>query len=227
MEPLGLGLDIVELERVRGIYARHGERFLGRVYAAPEQTRAREMRDPTSFGDVVAACAETDGPINVAVFLGGQPTQAEVDADPALIAETITDNAVAAMTLLHGLVQLLRARGAGTIIGIGSVVGDRGRRKNYVYGAGKAAFHTYLSGLRSAFVGTGLHVMTVKPGYIQRPGQPAPGPKWLVTEPEPVARKILQAAKSQRNVVYVPGYWRGIMYAVRSLPEALFKRTKF
>ena len=49
MEPLGLGLDIVELERVRGIYARHGERFLGRVYAAPEQTRAREMRDPTSF----------------------------------------------------------------------------------------------------------------------------------------------------------------------------------
>jgi len=49
MEPLGLGVDIVELERVRGIYARHGERFLGRVYAEPERTRAREMRDPTSF----------------------------------------------------------------------------------------------------------------------------------------------------------------------------------
>ena len=49
MEPLGLGVDLIELERVRGIYERHGERFLGRVYADPERARTREMRDPTSF----------------------------------------------------------------------------------------------------------------------------------------------------------------------------------
>ena len=49
MELLGLGLDIVELDRIRALYEHHGERFLARVYTPPEQERARQMRDPTSF----------------------------------------------------------------------------------------------------------------------------------------------------------------------------------
>lgn len=49
MEPLGIGIDLIELERVRGVYQRHGNRFLHRVYTAPERQRASQMADPTSF----------------------------------------------------------------------------------------------------------------------------------------------------------------------------------
>jgi len=49
MEPLGLGIDIIELERVRGIYQRYPQRFLERVYTLPERERALKLRDPTSF----------------------------------------------------------------------------------------------------------------------------------------------------------------------------------
>ena len=49
MEPLGLGIDIVELDRVRDIYERYPERFLARVYTPPERERVLALRDPTSF----------------------------------------------------------------------------------------------------------------------------------------------------------------------------------
>ena len=49
MEPLGLGIDIVELDRIRGVHERHPERFLDRVYTLAERQRALAMRDPTPF----------------------------------------------------------------------------------------------------------------------------------------------------------------------------------
>jgi len=49
MEPLGLGIDIVEIDRIRGVYERYPERFLERVYTPLERDRALAMRDPTSF----------------------------------------------------------------------------------------------------------------------------------------------------------------------------------
>ena len=52
------------------------------------------------------------------------------------------------------------------MIGVGSVAGDRGRLPNYVYGSAKAGFHAYLSGLRNRLAAPGVHVVTVKPGFV-------------------------------------------------------------
>jgi len=52
------------------------------------------------------------------------------------------------------------------IVGISSVAGERGRMSNYIYGSAKAGFTAYLSGLRNRMTAFGVHVMTVKPGFI-------------------------------------------------------------
>jgi holo-[acyl-carrier protein] synthase len=39
---LGLGLDLVEVKRVKGMLARHGERFLERCFAPGEVVRPRD-----------------------------------------------------------------------------------------------------------------------------------------------------------------------------------------
>lgn len=39
--PVEVGIDIIEIERVRGVLERHGERFLNRVYSAKERERYR------------------------------------------------------------------------------------------------------------------------------------------------------------------------------------------
>ena len=44
---VGLGTDLVGIERIRGIHARQGRRFLDRVYTAAEQAYCLAARDPS------------------------------------------------------------------------------------------------------------------------------------------------------------------------------------
>ncbi len=112
---------------------------------------------------------------------------------------------------------------AGQVIIISSVAGDRGRQSNYPYGAAKAALSAFASGLRNRFAKQGVHVMTVKPGFIDTPmtwGMKSP----LIASPDYVARKIIDAAEKNKDVVYVPFFWRFIMLIICSIPERIFKK---
>jgi len=114
----------------------------------------------------------------------------------------------------------------GFIAVLSSVAGDRGRQSNYLYGSAKGGLTTYLQGLRNRLYHSGVHVVTVKPGFVDtrmvygRPGLP------LVASPQAVARDVYRAVKSGRNVIYVPWFWRVIMALVGAVPEGLFKRLK-
>jgi short-subunit dehydrogenase len=147
-----------------------------------------------------------------------------MDADPSLALACIGTGFTGAVSILHRLAPDLARRGEGVVIGFGSVAGDRGRLKNYVYGATKAGLHTYLAGLRNRLGRSGVHVMTVKPGFVDTAmtfGLPG---MFLVAQPEAVARACLDAAAKRRDVVYVPWFWWGIMTVIRAVPERVFKR---
>jgi short-subunit dehydrogenase len=110
------------------------------------------------------------------------------------------------------------------VVAFGSVAGDRGRLKNYVYGSAKAGLHAYLSGLRNRLRRKGVHVMTVKPGFVDTAmtwGMPG---MFLVARPDDVARACLTAAEKNTDVFYVPWFWRWIMVVICAIPERLFKR---
>jgi short-subunit dehydrogenase len=139
----------------------------------------------------------------------------------------IDANYSGAVSILNRVAAHFADRRRGVIIGISSVAGDRGRQSNYVYGSAKAGFSAYLSGLRNRLFPFGVHVITVKPGFVytkMTEGLPLPG--ILTATPQKVAERVFQAAKNGRNVVYVKGIWRWIMLAIRLIPEPLFKRMK-
>jgi hypothetical protein len=46
----------------------------------------------------------------------------------------------------------------------------------------------------------------------------------LFASPERVGQDIYQAMRRGRDVVYTPGYWRGVMFVIRIIPERVFKR---
>ena len=120
------------------------------------------------------------------------------------------------------------ARGTGLIVGISSVAGERGRGSNYVYGSAKAGFTAYLSGLRNRLSGSGVHVLTVKPGYVSTSmtaGRRLPA--CLTASPETVAKDIVRAMQRKQNIVYSLGRWRWIMAVYRLLPESLACRLPF
>lgn len=115
----------------------------------------------------------------------------------------------------------------GTLVGISSVAGERGRATNYVYGSAKAGFTAFLSGLRNRLAKRGVHVVTVHPGFVAT--QMTEGmdlPKRLTAEPSEVADAIARAVERKKDVIYVRRIWRWVMLIIRNIPENIFKKMK-
>jgi decaprenylphospho-beta-D-erythro-pentofuranosid-2-ulose 2-reductase len=133
-------------------------------------------------------------------------------------------NYVAPSLLLGAFANRMAEMPNACIIGISSVAGDRGRKKNYTYGSAKAGFTAFLSGLRNRFASSELHVLTVKPGFAAT--QMTEGmalPPFLTASSEQVAKAIINAHRKKTDVLYVLGVWRWIMLVIRAIPERLFK----
>jgi short-subunit dehydrogenase len=163
--------------------------------------------------------------ISAVGLLGDQTADA---ADPARAARVIATNFTGPALALEACARRMAALDAPTaVVGIGSVAGDRGRAKNYVYGAAKAGFAAWLSGMRQKYARSRLHVMTVKPGFVataMTAGMDLPGP--LTTDPASFAKRVLASLDRGRPVHY-DLRWRLVMTVIALLPERLFMRTKF
>ena len=130
-------------------------------------------------------------------------------------------------SVLAVLANRFEARGSGTLVGISSVAGDRGRATNYIYGAAKAGFTAYLSGLRNRLAKKGVHVVTVLPGFVAtRMTDGLDLPPKLTAEPAEVGEAIALAVEKKRNVIYVKPIWWLVMAVIRNIPEAVFKGLK-
>jgi len=185
-----------------------------------------DARDPATFAPIIDRARDIEGAISVAVFVGSMPPQAEIDANPGLVAGTVQDSFTGPAQFLQAIAPLMEERGSGNVVGVGSVAGDRGRLGNYVYGSAKAGFHTYLAGLRNRLGRSGVHVVTVKPGFVDTAMTWGIEGMFLVAPPEKVAADILKAVKRKRNVIYTPFFWWGIMMIFRHIPEPVMKKLK-
>ena len=142
-------------------------------------------------------------------------------------ARVMRTNYLGPALLMGALAKLFEKRGSGVLVGISSVAGDRGRASNCVYGSAKAGFSAFLSGLRNRLAASGVHVVTVKPGYVRTrmtDGMDLPVP--LTATPDEVADAVVRAVRQRRDVVYVRPIWRWIMLVVRAIPERIFKRLE-
>ena len=140
---------------------------------------------------------------------------------------TIMANYTGAVSILNIVAEYYSAQGKGTIAGISSVAGERGRMSNYLYGSAKAGFTAYLSGLRNRLYHKGVHVLTILPGFVYtRMTEGMPLPKPLTATPDEVAGKVYKAVLKNKNVIYVKGIWRWIMLIIRNIPEPVFKKMK-
>ena len=187
---------------------------------------AFDARDCASFDAILKRASDIDGTLSVAAFVGSMPTQDAMDADPSLIAGTVTDNFTGPSIFLTMIAPILEERGNGTIVGVGSVAGDRGRIGNYVYGAAKAGFHTYLSGLRNRMGRKGVHVMTVKPGTVDTAMTWGMEKLPFLAQPQKIAADILRAADRRKDTLYTPLIWWPVMTVIRLIPERIFKKLQ-
>lgn len=152
----------------------------------------------------------------------GDPDVTRVDGVAA--ARVLHTNLVSPASLLTALAAPMQARGAGTLVALSSVAGDRGRQSNYPYGAAKGGLSLFLQGLRNRLHRSGVRVLTVKLGFVDTPMTAGLPKNALYASPDAVARGVLRAVRRGRSVVYLPWFWRPIMSIIRAIPEPLFKR---
>ena len=127
-------------------------------------------------------------------------------------------------TILGVLANKFESRGSGTLIGISSVAGLRGRASNYIYGSAKAGFTAFLSGLRNRLSKSGVRVITVLPGFVHtKMIADIETPKLLTATRESLAKAIYASAQSNRDIV-IYHRWRLIMAVICLIPERIFKR---
>lgn len=137
-------------------------------------------------------------------------------------------NLLGAMAWMNLAAVRFEAARAGTIVGISSVAGDRGRRRNPAYASTKAGLTTYLEALRNRCSRYGVNVVTIKPGFVDTDmTRGLPGLFWLISADE-AASRILRLADRQRSASgYVPGRWAVVMWVVRQIPSVVFRRLNF
>jgi short-subunit dehydrogenase len=192
-----------------------------------------DVRDTEAIPSLFQQIAHDLGGLDLVIYAAGiQPKIAPDEYDTTKDRAIVETNVTGAMAWLNEAAARFAQVGAGrsgaggTIVGISSVAGDRGRKGNPAYTASKAALATYLEALRNRLGARGVTVVTAKPGYVATAlvaGEKLP--KFLpVIKPERAAQLILAAAQQKRQVAYVPAIWRPIMTIIRAIPSRIFQR---
>ena len=179
--------------------------------------------DPEArLAEMTAALGGADHVLVAYGLLGVQATEAQDGRQAAL---NLAVNFSSAALWVLAAANLIERQGHGSLVVLGSVAGDRGRRANYVYGAAKSGLATLVEGIAHRFgragAPRGLRAVIVKPGPTRTAmtaGMRREGPMWA--EPGQVAAIVRRAADRGGPVVYAPGRWRWIMLVIRTCRPA-------
>ncbi|VAW46523.1 Oxidoreductase, short-chain dehydrogenase/reductase family, partial [hydrothermal vent metagenome] len=165
---------------------------------------------------------QVTGVIVAVGYLGDQQLAADDFAQSNLI---INSNFTGIVSLLNIIANDFEQKKAGFIVAISSVAGERGRKKNYIYGAAKAGLTAYLSGLRNRLQGKNIAVLTVNPGFVAtKMTKHLELPAKLTAQPQQIAQAIYTAQQKSKDILYYPKKWKLIMLIIKLIPERLFKR---
>lgn len=206
--------------KLRGLVERLGESVRGHA--------ATDLNAIAQADELVRGAIATLGGLDRALIahgLLGDQLRSEHDVDHAR--EILDTNFTSAVALLMPLADHFEQQGQRHIAAITSVAGERGRPRNYTYGAAKRGLGCYLEGLRSRLHRRGVRVHNIKLGPVPTPMSAGHRVNVLWGRKDAVALGIVRAMERRWHSVYLPRRWGLVMAIVRLLPECLFQRFSF
>lgn len=161
----------------------------------------------------------------VLVAFGVLGDQASDEQDPVAAARVAQTNYVGAVS--SGLVcaNALKKQGHGSLVVLSSVAGERARKANYIYGSTKAGLDAFAQGLGDSLHGSGVHVMVVRPGFVETKMTAGMEKAPLSTTPDAVADAIIAGLRRGAEIVWVPATLRYVLSGLRHLPRPVFRKV--
>lgn len=160
---------------------------------------------------------------NAGILLPTTPTTYNFENDLKMMQV----NAIGAQAWFNEVASIFQSLHSGQIVGISSVAADRGRVGNPGYNASKAALATYLEALRNRLTRHGVHVLTVKPGFMDTDMLKNSPRTFWVASPEQAAEDVWKAIRSRRQTIYTLGRWGLVMWIIKHIPSVIFRRLSF
>ncbi len=205
------------------------ERVAADLRVRSPQSRIRAVRtefvDPKMIQETVDDIVEQGTVDIVLIAHGSLPNQTACQTDLTACREALEINGVSPVLYAEAFAKHMAEADHGTLVLIGSVAGDRGRKSNYAYGAAKGLVTRYAQGLQHRFAGTGVKIVLIKPGPTDTPmtahlkGQGA-----KLASVEDVAQNIVKAIEQGRALAYAPAKWMMIMLIIQHLPRIIFNK---
>ncbi len=222
------GSSVALVSRNEGAMNAIAHRYPGKALVFPHDVRHYE-EVPALFQRI----AHDLGGLDLIIYAAGimreyEPHEYNFTKDR----ETIEVNTLGAFAWLDETAKRFEQVKGGTIIGISSIAGERGRSGNVPYFASKAALTTYLESLRNRLSKYKVKVVTIKPGFVDTAmllnadGSRKSFIPWLIS-PERAAQLILRAASRGKNTAYIPGRWRFVSMVMHLMPSFIFRRLSF
>lgn len=188
-------------------------------------TRAHDVVDaaevPRAFEELVRELGGLDLVVYAAAIM---PKVARDEFDTEKDLDQLAVNVGGCIAWCNAAARLFQSQRFGTIVGISSIAGERGRKGAPVYGTTKAAMNAYLEALRNRLSEQGVHVCTIKPGFVDTDMTKGMGKLlWLISADE-AARLIVKAMRAKANERFVPRQWWLVATVIKSIPSFLFKK---
>ncbi|MBS1716545.1 MAG: SDR family NAD(P)-dependent oxidoreductase [Armatimonadetes bacterium] len=193
--------------------------FPGKVLAYPH--------DVTNFDEVpklFAKITQELGGLDLIIYAAGvMPAVAETEFNFEKDREMVDVNVLGAIAWLNQAATRFENTQSGTIVGIGSVAGDRGRQGQPVYNTTKAALATYMEALRNRLAKKGVKVVTIKPGPTETPM--TANLKGKMMKADTAAKLILEKSNKTGEHYLKPVHWL-IFLIIRNIPSPVFRKLK-
>jgi decaprenylphospho-beta-D-erythro-pentofuranosid-2-ulose 2-reductase len=181
--------------------------------------------DYASHDGFVRQVFEQHGDLDLVILAFGVLGDQELaETDGAEARRIIESNFTGAVSVLVPLVNALQAQGHGTVVVLSSVVGERARKSNFVYGSSKAGLDAFCQGLGDSLAGSGVRIVIVRPGFVHTKMTEGLDPAPLATDPDSVAGAIVAGLGRGSETIWAPAPLRYVMSVLRHVPRPVFRR---
>ena len=181
-------------------------------------------------GDVEAQASviddiESRGAVDTAIaafgVLGDNEVQWQNQKQAVLAAQVNYTGAVSVGVLLA---DRMKKQGHGQIVVFSSVAGEMVRRSNFVYGSTKAGVDGFYRMLGEALRGTGVRVLTVRPGQVRTNMTAGLDDAPLTVDKEDAAKAIAAGVDGKKTVIWIHPLFRWVMLILKNLPQFVVRK---
>lgn len=225
-----LALEYARQGHVLGLVARRAGHLAALLEQLPGEGHCIycvDVRDRQALHDAARDFEAKVGQIDIVIASAGVSagTLTETGEDFEVFSDIFAINVMAMMATFEPFIAGMRARGAGTLVGIASVAGVRGLPGAGAYSASKSAVKTYCESLRLELAASGVKVVTIAPGYV-RSEMTAKNPYSMpfLLPADVFARRCVHAIGRHRSYAVIPWQMAIVASIMKILPNWLYDR---